>query len=264
MSDEGLAHFLSMYKLIIAYDGTDFAGWQRQSEGGSIEQVVSSSFMRVFDAEVALSAASRTDAGVHALGQVVLCRTPIALKPEALRRAWNGALPQSVLIRSCALVSDEFHPRCNVQSKTYHYHFFTKQPLPFLARYGWYCERPVDLSKLEQVLAGFVGTHDFCAFCKARDVCGSTVRMINSITIEYFRRFSVYRISVTGPGFMRHMVRRLVGAAMFVATRSDMPIDYAQQVLLSGDPNNTLGKAPAHGLLLYKIRYGGAHEREDR
>ena len=248
---------MQRYKLIVAYDGTDFDGWQRQPAGGSIEQALEAAFRRAFVSPVSLVSASRTDAGVHALGQVVLCKTELQLDPERLQRAWNDILPKSILIRSCSIVSDSFHPRHHVRSKTYYYHFFTKQPFPFTARYGWHCDRTIDLERLQVVLSGFVGEHDFRAFCKVRDVHGSTVRMIHSINLEYFKRFGMYRIVVTGPGFMRHMVRRLVGAAMFVACRPNLSVDHAQKVLLSRDSNNTLGKAPAHGLLLYKIRYKG-------
>jgi len=245
------------YKVVLAYDGTDFAGWQRQPTGGSVEQALQGAFVTKFNSDVQLTAASRTDAGVHALGQVVRCQAVASFDAQALQRAWNHALPGSILIRSCTSVSEEFHPRCNVRSKTYCYHFFTKQPLPFFVRYGWYCERRVDLDKLQQALNVFEGTHDFRAFCKERDVCGSTIRTVSSVGLEYFRRFGVYRIQVTGPGFMRHMVRRLVGAALFVATRQEFPVEYVREVLIAGSSNNTLPKAPAQGLLLYKIRYGG-------
>ena len=253
----GYLHTMHRYRLIIAYDGTDFAGWQRQPAGGSVEQELEAAFGRAFAADMQITAASRTDAGVHARGQVALCQTELQLDPERLRQAWNDALPTSILICSCDVASDCFHPRRNVQSKTYHYRFFTEQPLPFMARYGWYCKRTIDLEKLRVALNGFVGEHDFRAFCKAKDVQGSTVRSIHAITLEYVECFGWYQIAVTGPGFMRHMVRRLVGAAIFVASRPAVSVDHAQRVLLSGDPNNTLGRAPAHGLLLYTIRYKG-------
>ena len=246
---------LYRYKLVVSYDGTNYAGWQAQPDGNGIVQIMGASFGRAFGTDARLTGASRTDAGVHSLGQTVLLETPLELEPDVLMRVWNDALPPSVVIRLCTWADEGFHPRRNVISKTYWYHFFTERPLPFAVRYGWYCRRPIDLDTLQTVLDGFVGTHDFRALCKIRDVRGTTVRSISSIDLEFVEQFGAYRISVTGHSFMRHMVRRVVGAALAVATRQDMPAGYPIEVLRAGDPNNTLPKAPAHGLLLYKIRY---------
>ncbi len=247
------------YKLVLAYDGTDYVGWQRQPVGMSIEQELRAGFVRTFNQECRILGASRTDAGVHALGQVVLCQAALAIDADQLRYAWNCALPPALFIRSCEQ-DETFHPHADVQSKTYHYHIFTGRPLPFMARYGWYCARKIDLGKLQKALKQFVGTYDFRAFCAEGYHARGTVRTITDITLASITPGVHYRVSVTGPRFMRHMIRRIVGAAMCVATRLDMPIERIVDVRDAGDPNHALPKAPARGLLLHSIRYGSQTE----
>ena len=242
------------YKLTLAYDGTDYVGWQRQPTGMSIEQVLSASFMRTFEQQCRLLGASRTDAGVHAFGQVILCDVPFAVCPQQLKFAWGRALPPAVTIRSCSH-DDQFHPHVNVKSKTYHYTIFTKQPSPFMARYGWYCYRPLDLAKLKEALNSFVGTYDFRAFCAEGMHQNGTVRTIDCIAVDEVESGSVYRVRVVGKQFMRHMIRRLVGAAVHCAIHPEVSVEAIRDVRDAKDPNHPLPKAPAHGLLLYSIEY---------
>ena len=243
------------YKLTVAYDGTDYFGWQKQKERASIERALFNAFTGVFRVDCSLLGASRTDAGVHALGQVVRCETPIVLKPETLRHVWNRALPQSIVIRSLELVDDDFNPHAHVHNKTYYYHFFIRRPLPFLARYGWYVQRPINLDRLNQALALFQGTHDFRSFCAQGFHPKGTIRTIDTISVSYLRRFDAYQISVTGKCFMRHMIRRIVGAALHSSYEDGVPLSEVQRVLLAKNPSHCLPTAPAQGLLLHSIRY---------
>src|SRR5260221_4370762 len=211
---------MNVYKLVIAYDGTDYFGWQDQPEKPSIAASLNKAFAKVFKSEIKVLGASRTDAGVHALGQVARIKTDLAITPEKLKWAWNNALPADIAIRSLELVEDSFNPFCNVAQKIYHYHFFVERPLPFVQRYGYFYPYKIDFDILKESLQFFVGTHDFCAFKSSEDTRENTVRTIDAITIDYLPRYKAYRITVKGQKFLRHMIRRIVGASLAVASSS--------------------------------------------
>ncbi len=245
---------MKKYKIIIAYDGTDYYGWQVQVGHQTVTGVLQDTFKQVFAKEIQIAGASRTDAGVHALGQTAVFTTDLALDPEHLRFAWQNILPESILIRTITEVPLAWNPRHNVSQKIYQYHFFQERPLPFVARYGWHYRYPVDLEKLKQAFAIFIGTHDFRSFCTG-DEYENTVRTIDAISVEYLARFKTYRIMVKGPGFLRYMIRRIVGACLEVASRDTLTIDDLKKALDEKNPSQLLPTAPAKGLLLYKIVY---------
>ncbi len=245
---------MAVYKMVVSYDGTAYHGWQRQPEDISVVQVLEDSFRAVFKQKISISGASRTDAGVHALGQVASFALDMKIAPETLKFAWNNALPHDVLILDIHVTADSFNPRHAVISKTYHYSFFTQRPLPFVQQYGWYFSRPVDLDVLQQALQIFVGTHDFRSFCTGYDM-HSTIRTIHSIHLEYDEHMKAHRIVVKGPGFLRYMIRRIVGAALAVASKEQFTCDDIRVALEKKDPAQILPNSPAKGLLLYEIEY---------
>jgi len=245
---------MQKYKLIIAYDGTEYCGWQFQGCVPSVAQKVQDTFRTVFNKKISLSAASRTDGGVHALGQVATCRPSFDIDHETLFQAWNNMLPPDVVIRKLEPIEDEFNVHKNVESKTYLYHFFTSRPLPFVQRYGWFFRFPLDIEKLKESLRVFQGTHDFRSFCTGYDR-ENTVRTIDMISLRYIKRYNAYQIVVKGPRFLRYMIRRMVGAAIEVASRPSLKVEYLHEVIDQKDPEQTLPKAPAKGLMLYKIIY---------
>jgi tRNA pseudouridine38-40 synthase len=250
------------YKIVVSYDGTDFSGWQYQPHAASVAQTLQDSFKALFGTSIKIVGASRTDAGVHAFGQVAIFSTDLDLEPVRMQRAWNDALPKTILVRDLVPAPLGFHPMYGVKEKTYGYHFFLKRPLPFVAPYGWFFRYPLDRAKLEQSLALFVGTHDFRSFCTGTEMGENTVRTINSIRLEHLQRYGIWRIEFKGPGFMRHMIRRIVGACMQTAAKPELSPDYLREVLALRDPRQELLNAPAQGLCLYKIRYHQLHERE--
>lgn len=246
---------MNAYVLKIAYDGTAYNGWQIQPNVPSITDILEKKFKLIFGNYATIVGASRTDAGVHAMGQVAVCRTEIDIPEQRLLRAWNNALPTDITIRSLSKTDINFHPRYNVAQKTYYYHFFLNRPMPFVARYGLFIQRNIDLEKLQQALQIFSGTHDFRSFCTGDECAGKTVRTINQIKLEYLRRYNAYRIVVRGQSFLRHMIRRIVGASLDVAMRPDVSLNKVQDVLLACNPAHALPNAPAQGLMLYSIRY---------
>jgi len=245
---------MQRYKIVIAYDGTDYCGWQKQKCEPSVAQAIEDTFATVFDKKIALTGVSRTDGGVHALGQVASFRTDFSIEPQKMFTAWNNMLPPDIVIRKLQIVLDDFNIHKNVEQKTYYYHFFTRRPLPFVQRYGWFYRYPIDIEKLKSAIKVFIGTYDFRSFCTG-DEHENTVRTIETIYLEYFRRYNIYRIVVKGPRFLRYMIRRIVGACIEVSSRKDMPITYLQDVLEEKNPEQTLPNAPAKGLMLYKIKY---------
>ncbi|MBP6870118.1 tRNA pseudouridine(38-40) synthase TruA [Candidatus Babeliales bacterium] len=245
---------MAVYKMVVAYDGTAYHGWQRQPDAITVVQTLETTFKAVFKQEISISGASRTDAGVHALGQVASFALDMQIAPDRLKFAWNNALPHDILICEMSFASDDFNPRRRVFSKTYHYSFFTDRPLPLGQQYGWYFSRPVDLDVLHQALQLFVGTHDFRSFCTGYDM-QSTIRTIHSIHLEYDHNLHAHRIVVQGPGFLRYMIRRIVGACLAVASKDQFSCEDISIALAKKDPAQILPNSPAKGLLLYKIVY---------
>ena len=176
------------YKAVIAYDGTDFFGWQIQADRLSITNVLVNTFFTVFRRSIKIIGASRTDSGVHALGQVAAFSTNLEIDPKRMAHAWNGMLPPSIRIRKIEVVSVDFHPRALVRQKTYYYHFFLKSPLPHINRYGYSITKPLDLEKLALCLATFKGRHDFRSFCTGNEQ-ETTVRTIDSISLIYLKNY---------------------------------------------------------------------------
>ena len=250
-----LAHAMQSYKLIIAYDGSDYYGWQAQPEKPSIAQALNNAFTKVFKSEMRILGASRTDAGVHAMGQVARIKTDLVITPDKLKWAWNNALPPDIMIHSLELVDDSFNPFCNVQQKIYYYHFFIERPLPFIQRYGYYYPYKVDFDILTKALQFFVGTHDFCSFKSSEDTRENTIRTVDSIDYTYSERYKMYRITIKGQKFLRHMIRRIIGASLSVASNKGHSLEFLQHVMDAHNPRHTLPNAPAQGLMLHKIMY---------
>ena len=248
---------MAVYKIVVAYDGTAYHGWQRQPQDITVVQVLEESFWAAFKQKILISGASRTDTGVHALGQVASFVFEQQIAPERLMFAWNNLLPADIVIQNISIVSDSFNPRHGVVSKTYHYTFFVNRPNPIFARYGWYVRHTIDLEVLYQALQCFVGTHDFRSFCTGYDM-HSTIRTVHSIEIEYDTYVQGYKIIVKGPGFLRYMIRRMVGAALAVAKCDKYTVEDIKIALAEKNPAQTLPNSPAKGLLLYTIEYDTA------
>lgn len=242
------------YVLLVSYDGFDYHGWQVQRDKVTIAGIMGQAFTSIFDTKVRLVGASRTDAGVHALGQVVLADASVEFNPAALMDIWNRRLPRDIHIRSCIQAPDDFFPFKQVVQKTYYYHFFTQRPLPFFARYGLKCTRPVNIDRLQEGLALFVGTHDFRSFCTGCEQ-KDTVRTIDDIKVIYVPQYQAYRIVVRGKSFLHHMIRRIVGACLYTAMYPDRSCSQLAEALAACDAHQPLPNAQAHGLLLRRIVY---------
>jgi len=252
---------MQKYKIIVAYDGTDFFGWQKQPDHISVSSCLEHHFARIFGHNITLVGASRTDTGVHAYGQVATFYSPLQLSPETFITAWNKGLPFSIHIRTITLESEAFHPCRNVLQKTYTYRLFLSRPLPFIARYGWHYHfiNQVDHKKFAQALACYTGTHDFSSFCKIDDgEDKSPVRTIDEIFVTQEPEHNALLVTIKGKSFLRFQIRRMIGYALDVARRSELSVDYLKGLLKHPNPQQTLVKADGSGLCLQSIRY--AHE----
>lgn len=243
------------YRYVISYDGTFYYGWQEQKDLPTIVAALRSTFKRVFDQDAKFFGVSRTDAGVHALGQVGILQTDIQVNPKKMMYALNNLLPEDISISCVDQVPVSFNLHADIESKTYHYHFFTQKPNPLVQRYGWYIYRPIDLQKLQDCLCVFVGTHDFRSFSTGDERDGDTVRTIQSIDLSFDVSLGAHKIIVCGPKFLHHMVRRIVGACLSAASSCAITPAFLQKMLQLCSPKTTLPTAPAKGLLLYEVRY---------
>ena len=248
---------MNSYKLVVAYDGTGYHGWQWQDNAITIDTVLRETFLRVFkQKEMHLVGASRTDAGVHANSQVVRLGTKITIDPQKLMFVLNNSLPDDIVINSCEYIEAEsrFHPQHDIIRKTYVYRFFLKRPKPIDQRYGHFIGYSIDAHKLAQVLTFFVGTHDFRAFSKELPE-KNTIRTIEGIALAPCRKTDGYEITFTGKSFLRHMIRRIVGAAFEIARRPERSCQEIKQLLLVPSLSKNLPTAPAKGLCLEAILY---------
>ncbi|HSW75486.1 MAG TPA: tRNA pseudouridine(38-40) synthase TruA [Candidatus Saccharimonadales bacterium] len=254
---------MTYYKIVVAYDGTGYHGWQAQPGATTISQVLIDSFSSVFFQKISVLGASRTDAGVHALGQVAIVRSPIDVDVYNLKKAWSKAIPGEIVIKNIQKLDRLIHPHDGVVQKTYAYYFFLERPLPFVQRFGWYYRRKVDLDLLQSALTIFVGTHNFRSFCSGDDL-QDTVRTIDSVDVSFVPSWNAYRIEIKGKSFLRYMVRRIVGACLEIASRDGLSLNDLQDILSKQNPCHTLPNAPSKGLVLEQILYeteGELHEK---
>lgn len=243
-------------KLTIAYDGTDFVGWQRQAAGVSIQGLIEDALAAFEGAPVTVHGAGRTDAGVHALGQVASVVLTAPHDPATLQRGLNVALPPAVRILGAADAPDGFHARFSASGKCYEYRIVNAAFVsPFLHRYVWHVPRPLDVDAMRTAGAFLVGEHDFAAFQASGAEVSSTRRAVQWLDWEGGDgpdRPLVLRIE--GDGFLRHMVRNIAGTLVEVGVGRWSPAE-VERILRDRDRRQAGRAAPAAGLFLVGVRY---------
>lgn len=199
--------------LTVAYDGTDFHGWQLQPGVRTVEGELNSCLSDLLQTEVAVIGASRTDAGVHALGNLAVFDTESSIPSEKFAYALNCRLPQDVKIQKSEEVAEDFHPRKCSTIKTYEYHLDCGEfPMPINSRYAYYTYHQPDVERMRKAAAFIIGEHDFKSFCSVHTQAESTVRTVHSIEVEQEGREIVIR--VRGNGFLYNMVRIIAGTLL--------------------------------------------------
>ncbi len=242
-------------KLIIAYDGSGFSGWQSQARGDTVQDWIEAAFAQVLGQRVRVHGAGRTDAGVHALGQCAhVDLPPTRLEPAVLASAVNASLPPQIRIRRCRFVARTFHARFSSRGKVYRYRLATTQVLsPFELGRAWHVTGALDDRSLRDCAAVFVGTHDYSGFAANRGhPVTSTIRTISKVRLH--RTSSITVIEFEGDGFLYKMVRLMVGAIVECALekRSIGEVrDRFQGVAREG----ARFVAPADGLTLVRVTY---------
>ena len=242
------------FKLTVAYDGTRYSGWQKQRNTGStVQGKLEQALSALLGAETAVQGSGRTDAGVHAAGQVVSFQAETDRSCAELCRCLREAMPLDIGILSLEPAAPRFHARLSATGKTYRYRIWNSEvPNVFERRYLHIVPEPLDLAAMRQALPCFLGTHDFRAFCSNPNMKKSTVRTIRSITLEQLG--SELRLTVTGDGFLYNMVRLIAGTLLRVGRGELCPAD-AAQILESGDRRLAGPMAPACGLCLMEVFY---------
>jgi len=241
------------YKLTIAYDGTRFFGWERQPDRETIQGKLESVLEKLNGAAVDVIGAGRTDAGVHARAMVASVRLDVKESCTEIRDYMNRYLPDAIAVREVKEAGERFHARYNALGKTYRYTCFVGEVKPvFDRRYVTMLDYKVDVEKMRQAAAILTGEHDFRSFCGNPRMKKSTVRLVDSITIEQNKD----RIHFTfhGTGFLQNMVRILVGTLLEVG-RGYWDVDYVQTILEAKDRKLAGPTAPPEGLCLMKVDY---------
>ncbi len=242
------------YRLIVEYDGTDFSGWQANPGRRTVQGVLSEAVSEMAGAGIRVQGASRTDAGVHARGQVATFSTDVAIPADGVRKGLNGLLPPDVAIPACDVVPEAFDPRRWAVGKHYRYRFWNRPSRsPLAARTSWYRRGPIDLELLRAAVPALLGEHDFSAFRSARCSAPSAVRHVEAIDAAHTPDgFS--ELDVRGNAFLHHMVRNIAGTLVEVGQGRRPPEDVGR-VLRSRDRTLAGPTAPAQGLCLMSVTY---------
>ena len=241
-------------RLTIEYDGTEFVGWQRQTNGRSVQEVLEKALAELLGTAVPTAAAGRTDAGVHALGQVVAFDAPRALPSKAYVRGLSSLLPGDVAVVEADEVPPDFDPRRWATGKRYRY-LISRRPVraPLLRRTHWEVFSALDVEAMQTGATALVGTHDFSSFRAADCEAPHPRRTLRELEVRSVG--AILRIEVEGTAFLKHMVRNIVGSLVEVGRGRRVP-GWIGEVLAARDRTLAGPTAPAHGLTLVEVTYG--------
>jgi tRNA pseudouridine38-40 synthase len=247
------------FRLLLQYDGTDFHGWQIQDGQRTVQGELTRVLSLLDGREVAVHGSGRTDAGVHAEGQVASVQLQREITPSKLRNAINGNLAADVRVLFAAQAAEDFHARYSARSKTYVYRVIHGQAVsPFWSRYALHEARSLDLDRMRECAKNFLGEHDWTAFSAAQADVDSRVRTVTRCDIDSGwnarGRAHLLEVTVTANGFLRYMVRSIVGTLLGVA-RGEIEDETVVRAISEGDRNLAGPTAPAHGLTLKSVHY---------
>lgn len=242
---------MTRIKLTVAYDGTNYVGWQYQPNGMSVQQRLEQALQQLTGIIHTVYSSGRTDSGVHARGMVCHLDTERDLPLSAWREGLNRFLPDDIAIRHAEKVDDQFHARFSARGKCYRYTIL-RDPVrsPLERKISWQVKEPLDLEKMERVAQDFLGQHDFAAFRTSGCSANTTIREIFSI--DFSEVDSLLYIDICGSGFLRNMIRMMVGTLVQVG-RSKRPISVIQELLANAESAPSPLTAPAQGLCLLEV-----------
>jgi len=242
-------------KLTVAYDGTAYAGWQIQPNGPTLQATLEKVLARILQDPVRVRAAGRTDAGVHAREQVVDFADAGVRDLETIVHGGNALLPPDIRILSAGEAPEAFDARRHATEKEYRYFLYISPvPSPFLSRYAWHIEKPIDLVAVREGLSLLVGEHDFTSFRGQGCTAASPVRTVFRAEVTKHDVPGLYSIDVAGAGFLRHMVRNIVGTVVN-AGKGRHSADHVGEILQARNRSAAGVNAPPHGLFLWRVSY---------
>ena len=240
-------------KLVVAYDGTNYCGWQIQPNGVTIEQKLNEALTQLLGEDIKVTGASRTDAGIHSLGNVCVFETSSRMPAEKISFALNQRLPEDIVVQSSCEVDERFHPRFSKSKKTYEYRILNRKmrmPTRRLDTYFFHYE--LDVAAMQKAAGYLVGEHDFKSFCAANAQSETTIRTIYSCEVS--KKEDIITIRVTGNGFLYNMVRIIAGTLIKVGNGDYKPEDM-EEILDACDRSKAGPTAPAHGLTMIGLEY---------
>lgn len=239
--------------LTVAYDGTNYHGWQLQPNVVTIESVLNETLSSLFKENIKVIGASRTDTGVHALGNIAVFDTNARMPAEKVSYALNQRLPEDIRIQNSVEVALDFHPRHQNSKKTYEYRILNSEfPMPVYRLYSHFTYVPLDIEQMQRAADYLKGEHDFKSFCSVNTVAETTVRTVYDISVE--KSGDMISIRVTGSGFLYNMVRIIAGTLM-EAGRGNIAPEEIPDILNALDRTKAGPTAPACGLTLVKYEF---------
>ncbi len=240
-------------RLVVAYDGTNYHGWQIQNNGITIESELNRCLSALLQEPIEVIGASRTDSGVHALGNIAVFDTSNRMPAEKISYALNQRLPEDIRIQRSEEVALDWHPRHCESRKTYEYRIYRAEfPMPVKRLYSLFTYHKLDVSRMKEAAVYLVGEHDFKSFCQSGAQVESTVRTIHSVEVEEQGNDLVIRIC--GNGFLYNMVRIIAGTLLEIGQGKKEPMDIIN-ILEARDRSAAGPTAPAHGLMLMKYEF---------
>jgi tRNA pseudouridine38-40 synthase len=246
---------LGNFKITIEYDGSGFHGWQRQKEHRTVQEEIEKALHTVTRQKIAVIGSGRTDAGVHALGQVASFKCHTRLSPGTIQKALNSLLPDAVVIRECKPAAPTFHARYDAMRKTYRYRILNHPLAVAVGRqYAWHLRPPLDLDAMRGAAAILLGRHDFSAFEGAGSPRSHAVRQVLRAYIDREEKAEFLAFDIEADGFLRFMVRNIVGTLVLVGRGKISGADF-EEILRSKERKRAGATAPPHGLFLVCVRY---------
>lgn len=241
------------YKILISYDGRNYSGFQKQVEHDTIQQRLETALSNVLKQEINIIASGRTDAGVSAIEQVCHFDIENELNEKRLVGHVNSLLPEDIRVLACNKTNEDFHARFNAKRKTYEYYFYVGNIIPVYDSFASNIGYNIDIERMKGACAYFLGEHDFSGFCASNTAVSDKVRTIYECAISEVSD-NLYRLTITGNGFLYNMVRIIMGTLVYVGL-GKIQIQQLGQIISSRDRSKTGKTMPSKGLCLKKVEY---------
>ncbi|OEU46160.1 MAG: tRNA pseudouridine(38,39,40) synthase TruA [Desulfobacterales bacterium S7086C20] len=246
-------------RLTIEYDGTNYHGWQRQKNASTVQGTIEAAIEKMTEQSVTVIGSGRTDAGVHAQNQIAHFSIDSKLTSEIFKKGLNSLVPADIVIKDCQAVDDSFHARYDVSSKVYNYHILNRPfPTALFRHYAWHIKKELDLNTMREAMLHLKGTHDFSAFEATGSHRSNPVRNVMNVSLHTKGSSGHLVFSIEANGFLRCMVRNIVGTLVDIGLGKTSPTDFCD-ILHSKNRTQAGATAPSQGLFLKEVKYEGGN-----